>query len=378
MKASNYTRLNHDFVVLFKGDRIEISVHSDKHSTVPMGTTFLNVGGNYINKIFESHLCKSLGPMGDVFLKEFKEQYKAEWMEFLFKFESAKTAFYFECSDDLCMDIHYDFMEAFSKLTRKDIKELFDEMSHSSDKTQLLLSSMGKLVLNVNFIKWLHEHLCYLLTTAITQVKKNVNQVNIGALILTGGLGTSSFIRGYLDYGQAQAEIGQMKVRTLENAATLVTEGAVVMSKNRAELRRTFALVYAGSAFERSDKGINTVYPVFSRGQEIQVGQCFHFGPIVLDVYFDKYICFEIWKVKKPMEVLTDGRFYLLSSLGDNSTIGTIKLDLPDQEFKKRHTIFIDVIMDATSFKTTMMLESSNPRRKVSVTCAYGKECITV
>ena len=163
-----------------------------------------------------------------------------------------------------------------------------------------------------------------------------------------------------------------------------VTIGAIASAKKKHELRHTIAVLY--NSIEKTKEGllskkkgetaatkfIGKIFPILVKGQAIEVGKCFEFGPLcVIPSDHDGCICAEVVCIPESLEHINTNAYYKPEFYKDRVTIAALKIHVPHKDQRLLYKLKFDVVCDFCNFKVSMTLPASKPRKTVSMMCEY-------
>ena len=361
------------------GTMTEISIHKKAAGIQPVEIVSLPTGGRLVNNIFEERLLFSV--QNERFIKECKEQYGVAWLDLVLKFEAARKAIRYREESNVSIDINYGFSEAYNKITGNKLSEVMPQRDEK-DLEKIILSKTGKLILNGKVTKHMCENVMQLIYQALEKAMAN-HKLKYCGILMTGGFAESTFAREFLCYKQETKEMTTMQLFTPENSTSLLTIGAIASAKQKSELGHSIAVMFYAKHKEgkfTKVMGQNTadtkvkqkIFPIMAKGQTIEVGKCFEFGPIpALWVDHDNCICVDVIFIPETLKIIKPTSHYLPEYYTDRVTIDTLRIHVPHKDLDALHNLNFVVVCDINHFKVTVILPTSKPKKAVSLMCEY-------
>ena len=348
-----------------------------------MDIVSLPIGGRCVNNQFEELLSASVQFEGSKFIEECKEKYISAWLDVALKFESAKKAICYTEESNICIDMFYGFSEAFTYITERNLLEVLPRRD-DKDAMQMTLAETGKLHLNGKVTMHMCSNVMQLIYQELDKIMKK-NKLKYRGILLTGGFGESTFVREFLCSKQETKEMIPVQMFTPENSTSLLTVGAIASAKQKHELGHTIAVIYNAIHQEKEGvlskiKGQNTpnkkligkLFPLLVKGQTIDVGKYYEFGPLhTVPTDHEGCICAEVVYIPESMEIIKATEYYSPEWYKDKVTIDTLKIHVPQNDHGFLHNLNFDVVCDFYEFNITMTLPTSKPRKTVTHKCEY-------
>ena len=361
----------------------EISIHKKATGAHPVDIVSLPIGGRYANNLFEEHLSTSLTDEKSEFVQKCKEEHTVAWLDLVLKFEAARKAVRYTVESNVSIDINYGFSEAYNKITGNKLSEVMPGRE-DKDIMQIILSKTGKLILNGKVTMNICNNVMQLIYQELDKIMKK-NKLRYRGILLTGGFAESTFVREFLCSKQETKEMMPIQMFTPENSTSLLTVGAIASAKQKHELGHTIAVIYNAIHQEKEGvlskiKGQNTpnkkligkLFPLLVKGQTIDVGKYYEFGPLhTVPTDHEGCICAEVVYIPESMEIIKTTEYYSPEWYKDKVTIDTLKIHVPQNDHGFLHNLNFDVVCDFYEFNITMTLPTSKPRKTVTHKCEY-------